>query len=46
MMGILLDYVDVQSVGGNKVQREVYKAYEAAKQETGKYIYSEHCDGF
>ena len=39
--GYLLDYVDVQSVGGNKVQREVYKAYEAAKQETEKYIYSE-----
>ena len=32
---------DVQSVGGNKVQREVYKAYEAAEQETEKYIYSE-----
>lgn len=31
----------MQSVGGNKVQREVYKAYEAAKQETEKYIYSE-----
>lgn len=39
--GYLLDYVDVQSVGGNKVQREVYKAYEAAEQETEKYIYSE-----
>lgn len=31
----------MQSVGGNKVQREVYKAYEAAEQETEKYIYSE-----
>lgn len=39
--GYLLDYVDVQSVGGNKVQREVYKAYEEAKQETEKFIYSE-----
>lgn len=39
--GYLLDYVDVQSVGGNKVQREVYKAYEEAKRETEKFIYSE-----
>ena len=37
--GYLLDYVDVQSVGGNKVQREVYKAYEAAKQEETGYIW-------
>lgn len=39
--GYLLDYVDVQSVGGNKVQREVYKAYEEAERETEKFIYSE-----
>ena len=43
--GYLLDYVDVQSVGGNKVQREVYKAYEAAEQETEKIHLFGTCDG-